>query len=340
MLKINNPGPLEVQLVPSTDKHGQSYAVVVLKGTFDLKAGSSALALAKEQMPILQADEFYGEPDASSIKYESDLAPRKLATDLVLIGDAVAPNEKPMRALDVTLSVNEMGLSARVFGKRVWEKQWANWEISQPEGFVRMPLCFENAFGGCLAEKKPDDPSFIYAANPMGKGFVPHKQEDLADGAELPNIEDPRALVQTPEDRPSPVGFGFLGRSWQPRISHTGTYDEQWTKHRMPMLPLDFNEQYYNGAHPGLTFPMLSGGEQISITNVSPAGPLAFLLPKLKVAVKITIKGQSKDYLARLDTVVIEPNDERVQLTWRVSAPCHRQFLYVNAVDVQPLEWL
>ncbi len=340
MLKVNNATPLEVQLFQSTDKNCLTYAVVVMKGTFDFGQSDSGLILSPQSVPICQGDEFYGEPGVSSVKYESDLAPLKLATDVVLIGDAVYNSERPVRCLDVSLTVDKARRVARVFGRRGWESRRAIWEASQPDEFVRMPLTYENAFGGTLAQNELAEPEQIFQMNSVGKGFIPDKLRSKDEEVELPNIEDPRQLIRSPDDKPEPAGFGFVGRSWEPRIKYTGTYDEQWSKERMPMLPLDFDDKFYNGASSNLIFPFLTGGEKVSITNVHPEGELAFFLPKVNVSVKVKVRGKSTTYKANMDTVVIEPNEGRVQVTWRVVAPCFRQFLYVDTVDVLPLEWL
>lgn len=45
-----------------------------------------------------------------------------------------------------------------------------------------------------------------------------------------------------------PAGFGFVGRSWVPRIAYAGTYDQKWLDEQHPYPPLDMNYAYWNGA--------------------------------------------------------------------------------------------
>lgn len=45
-----------------------------------------------------------------------------------------------------------------------------------------------------------------------------------------------------------PAGYGFMGRSWAPRIALAGTYDEQWLEEQHPYPPHDIDYAYWNGA--------------------------------------------------------------------------------------------
>lgn len=46
----------------------------------------------------------------------------------------------------------------------------------------------------------------------------------------------------------TPAGFGFVGRSWLPRISYAGTYDQKWLDEQHPYPPFDMDYRYWNGA--------------------------------------------------------------------------------------------
>ncbi len=331
MLKINNRTPLDVKLVPYTNHNSDNFATIVAKGTFNFKNDTTEMLFAEKQIPLVQSDQYFGEVEDSSIKYESDLAARKVATDIVLIGHAISKGGEPCESLDVTLAVNRAHKTVRVFGNRYWERPWGTWKSSAPEKFVQMPLRYENAFGGGLVQTCTDEPLKIYGANPVGKGFL---LTDDAQNVQLPNLENPRFLTQKPGDQPTPAGFGFIGKSWLPRLNYAGTYDNTWEEQQMPLLPLDFDERYYNGAHPDFIVPLLSGGETISVSNVSEQGLISFNLPTGSVQINLSIKGKVNSYRALLDTVVIEPDEQSVSLTWRVTAPCYRNFLYIKEVDI------
>ena len=71
---------------------GRELLVVVVKGTFVLpRSASETLRLAEEQLPLVMADTFTGEPGFSAPVYEADFAPRKPHADVLLLGSAYAP---------------------------------------------------------------------------------------------------------------------------------------------------------------------------------------------------------------------------------------------------------
>jgi len=53
---------------------GRELLVVVVKGTFEMSKGAEEPNLAEEQVPLVEADTFTGEPGLSAPIYESDSA--------------------------------------------------------------------------------------------------------------------------------------------------------------------------------------------------------------------------------------------------------------------------
>jgi len=326
-----------VELHPHEDIHGRDYAVVIIKGTFNPCGRGVGLTLSDDQVAVQHADKFYGEPGASSIQYGSDLSPVKKATDVILLGQGYAPGGHAVSQFDVSLQVGERQHSVRMFGDRHWYKDGLLWRMSRPEPFYRVALLYENAFGGRdpQAEQQGSRKDLFEPANPIGKGFISNNQKPV-EGLALPNIEDPNALIQDIRSRPKPSGFGVIARDWQPRLGLAGTYDQAWQEERMPLLPLDFNPQFFNAAHPDLCFsPMLRGDEWVTVSNATESGLLSFQLPNLHLVVTANLKMQQADFVAQLDTVVIEPDENRVILTWRAAIPCKRKLLYLNSVTVK-----
>lgn len=93
----------------------------------------------------------------------------------------------------------------------------------------------------------------VYAANPIGCGFRVRGSERALTGMPLPNLEDPKHLIDSPKDRPPPAGFGYIHPHWEPRWRYAGTYDEHWKKNRAPYLPTDFDPRFNQAAHPDLS---------------------------------------------------------------------------------------
>jgi hypothetical protein len=332
MLDLRNRTPFAAAIVPGLDKEGRDTLTVVVKGTFAL-GRREALAVADAQVPIAYADVFHGEPGLSSIRYEADACPAKTGTDVVLVGHA--RSVRPVPSLDVSLDVGRLHKVVRIWGDRAWFRTVGGAAMSDPIPFSRMPLVYERAFGGgdlAVADPaaRPRDPR-----NPVGVGFTSAAEPERVDGVRLPNLEDPEALIASPADRPAPAGFGFIGRDWLPRRTFAGTYDEAWQRERMPLLPADFDERYFSAAHPSLWSPRpLRGGEPVVVTGVSETGELRFQVPATTPAISAQIRREAVDLPAALDTLLIEPDAQRVVVTWRATAPCPRSFLYVEHVRI------
>ena len=160
--------------------------------------------------------------------------------------------------------------------------------------------------------------------------------KDNVEGLLLPNLEDPRMPIRDWKDKPAPAGFGFISRNWVPRVQYAGTYDEKWQQERFPLLPYDFDLMFFNGASPDLIVtPHLRGGESVSVVNASYDGLLGFKLPERRFDISLWIKGKESVAVPLLDTVIIEPDEKRVLLTWRASAPCFKSFLLIDRVRVK-----
>src|SRR5271165_2036563 len=100
-------GSSEVKaIVQGKDDKGRSVFSVLVKRTYDIDSGRRVVRTPKAR-PLVQIDEYYddGEPEWSTVKYETDFAPFKLATDVVVIGKVFAPGGEPVPELDVTVEV-------------------------------------------------------------------------------------------------------------------------------------------------------------------------------------------------------------------------------------------
>ena len=184
-----------------------------------------------------------------------------------------------------------------------------------------MDIIYERAFGGIDTKG-----SGWCAENPLGKGFYGKKNKEVLDNAPLPNLEDPRKLINDWEDHPNPVGFGFYSRAAMPRSGYVGTYDEKWQKERSPDPPEDFRFDYYNGAHPDLQVEgYLRGDEGVELINLTPEGKSQFMLPGTRLSC-IVIRSEKIDdrksateeeVILNLDTLCLIPNERRLYMVWR-----------------------
>ena len=131
------------------------------------------------------------------------------------------------------------------------------------------------------------------------------------------------------------MSFGPIGRHWESRAPYAGTYDQNWLDEHFPFLPPDFDEMYYQAAplDQQLTLPV--GEQTVRLLNLTPDGERSFLLPHLEAPVYVFPKqGEREDLTAYVDTIVIEPDEERVTMTWRVARPLKKNMFEVSQVLV------
>jgi hypothetical protein len=322
-------------LIPGLDRDDVAHLTVLLKGTFRIPVRGGAAAWAENQVPIRHADETTtGEP-ASSVRHESDLCPAKPGTDVVLLGHAYA-GARARPTVDVSLQVGPLRKVARVTGDRIWTRAGGAWIPSRPVPFERLPLVYERAFGG--ADVADPDPARRAAdeRNPAGTGFVLVADKDRLRGLRLPNLEDPAQPIAHWRDRPPIAGFGWVSRAWLPRRRFAGTFDAAWARERAPLLPFDFDQRFFNGAPADqVVTPQLVGGEVVRLENASARGPVAFELPRVTLRIEVQIDATAEARMPKLDTVVIEPDLERVTLCWRDTLRCGRRLRQVRRVVVR-----
>lgn len=330
MLQLDNDTPFATHLSVLPNAAGVDTLFVVLKATFSLGA---RLEPAEAQVPVEVADKYRGEPGTSSLICAGEVHLARPGTDVVLIGEAVAPGGRPVGQLDVAVSVAGKGKVVRVFGDRQWDSGALGIQPGRPRPFVRMPLIYERAFGGSVLDAR-GEPVAVEARNPVGVGLWTGSSAGAV-GKPMPNLEDPRHLLTTPGDRPPPTGFGPVAPLWQPRAAFAGTYGPEWQRSRAPYLPEDFDSRFFCTAQPGLTLPNnLHGGEPVQVVGASTAGPLSFHLPVCSPVATVALGRDLHRPPFHLEKVLLEPGEARICMLWRAALSCDKQALKVRAVNV------
>jgi hypothetical protein len=312
-MELVNRTPFAAERTVVSDREGRDVLLTVVKCTYVVGKGG-VLEPAERQHPVQAADDFYGEPGESSVRWESDFAAYKPATDVVLIGHAYPPR-RPEPEIQVALRLGTLFQVLTVFGDRRWRKGLG---MSSPEPFEKMPLTYERAFGG--VDRSSPNPLHheMEPRNPVGRGFRAQRSELKPEDVLLPNIENPEHLIGSPKDRPPPAGWGFIARSWQPRAALAGTYDEAWRKQRAPLPPVDFDERHHNAASPSLrASPHLVGNELVELAHLHPRGTLRFRLPGTRPRVFVSIGRNRQELPVLFDTLVLLPDEEQVVMVWR-----------------------
>jgi hypothetical protein len=336
------------EIVPGRNDSEEHIFSVIVKRTYRFTPDGTAERCATDH-PLRMIDEYYdgGDPEWSTIQHESELAPYKPATDVVVIGKAYAPWGSPTQRMTVGVRVGAVQKVLVVTGDRYCHYQPGAYPfVSDPEPFVQMEIRYERAYGGRDERSIPDIP-FLYPRNPKGTGVVLRNVSEAVHGLALPNIEDPqdmltpeRILIHEPERwhlQPLPQGFGWRDRAWYPRSALLGTYPPfldagtVTTEEQMGLLAADhialakqsrlkpLVAHFSHGASFGLLFPDLKGDEPIALGGLSESGMLKFSLPGETPTVLLDIGLGEQQPPVKLHTVSIRVDDREIDLIWRAA---------------------
>jgi len=326
MLQIDNQTPFYPFMSVLPNREGVDTLFVVIKATLTLRP---KLSLAPVQVPVTLADEYHGDPADSSLKLVSELHVGKPGTDVLLLGRAWAPEGQTVTEGSVRVAVAERQKTIRVLGDRSWRQDGTP---TVPEPFEAMPLVWERAFGGVhpLAERV-----LAEERNPVGVGFAGKRGAEELAGHPVPNLEDPSAPLEQLGQLCTPVCFAPSAPHWLPRRAFAGTYDERWQRTRAPYLPSDFDPRFLSCAAAELAFDRyLQGNEPVEVRGATPDGPISFALPVAHLEVEVKIGGSLECPAANLETILLEPDENRLCLTWRAALPCDRKVLKIERVTV------
>ncbi|WP_375766143.1 DUF2169 domain-containing protein [Archangium gephyra] len=329
----SNTTAMQAGIALTTDKEARDHCVVVIKGTFTFdKTGEPRIA--EMQRTLVYSDEHHGDPGTTSIRYECDFASQKPRADVLVHGHAIARGGRPVERMLVRLELPGRHKDLLVTGDRRWEKGLLGLSSTPPQPFTRMPLLYERAFGGSDHSHQDLKHQGTEPRNPVGMGFRKNPQAADSDGVPLPNVENPKQPLQRWNDTPTPVGFGSVGRAWQPRRGYAGTYDKQWLDSVYPFLPADFDPRYFQCAPEDQQLPILKGGELLRCLGMTESGSWTVMVPRVQVPVTFCFHDRKVESEPRLDTMLLDCDTREAVLTWRVSVPLSKKLNQLREVLV------
>lgn len=324
-----NVTPFVFDFGPCLDKDGQEYVVAALKATFRFSDnGKLSIPDREEMLPVFPCDLFNDKPDNSSVKYPADIVFSKSGTDVIINGHAYNGRQG---VNDIAFQAGPVEKAIRVFGPRYWDIALLGARMTEPEPFDRMPLAYENAYGGACEDEKAG--KRVYEFNPVGAGFALTWRDGLA----APNLEYPRELIKSIKDRPRPASFGAVAPGWAQRTRYAGTFDASWSKTRQPLLPLDFDERFHHAVpEDQIVNSRLRGGEPVVLINMHPRkARMEWVLPTYKFKTLFRVKNRVEEIPMVIDTLLIEPDENRFALTFRSTCAIGNDFQYVKSVTVK-----
>lgn len=280
-MKIHKPIALGLVTKPF-DQQGKTYFVISLLVGFRL--GESLELLSEAEIW-----ETAGEELPEGVIFDEGMWKRR--GELLVTGSAHAVGE-PRTGLGVRVQLGEIDKRLYVVGDRTWGATGA----SEPEPFSKMPIAWQNAFGG--PEHEP---------NPFGKGVAP------PDGTHaLPNVEHPDKLIKSPDDRPKPMSFEGFPPGLRARTKKLGTYDASWLKNGFPGYAEDIDWTAFNAAPEDQWLAddaFFVGDEAFRIENMHPEhAVLEGTLPGVRARLHLQRGDALEAQPLRLDTVRLFPS--------------------------------
>lgn len=169
-MEFRNLTPFPAMSFDGLDQHDRRFHTVVMRLSFEVQE-DGALAFAQVQTPLATSDEYYGEPNRSSVRQESDLAPYKPQTDVIVVADACAPQGRASTLFPVALRIDDVSTAGAAAGAPVLRKvllvsgprEWRRrhpalralglfmlppWRLTAPAPIGTLPLRYEYAYGG------------------------------------------------------------------------------------------------------------------------------------------------------------------------------------------------
>lgn len=340
-MELVNRLPFPAMAFRQFDSDGDLDCVVAMRGTFMHDEGGS-LVPAQDQEDFQWEDAYDGDPHTAPMVRQSDLTPEKPGTDVTFLGNAVAPDGKPVPTWDVSIEVGPLRKVLKLYGNRLWEPvvkdAWAgfsarqpnkvlkDWRLTEPDVATSVPLCWSKAYGGAVpgtGDPGTETPADVEPYNPLGCGIV-----NLEASADMAAVPAPQiTAVDAASDwreRAEPHGFGPIPPWWRFRQQYAGTYDDTWLNERHPLLPSDFDPGFWQCAHPDLiAIPHLEGAEGYRLENLHPSRAVCEgKLPALTFGVHCVGGDRDEWHVLNLDGVHFDwRSDQRVLLTWRIRFP-------------------
>lgn len=315
---------------------GRESLVVVAKGSFDLPMDGSEARLAEQQQPLLMADTFFGEPGLSAPRQEMDFAPVKPFCDVLVLGKAYAPGGRPATRITAGIRVGRVSKAFAVVGPRHWQPAVLGVGASVAQPFIEQEISYAQAFGGNHPSEDEPELRHCYLDNPAGRGWFPRAIATAnIVGMPLPATEELGQPIDSPSGDYRPMALGPIARGWPQRAAFAGTYDDAWLADCFPFLPADFDTRYFQAAPADQQTDYLQGGEEVLLLNLTPQERAGFKVPKMQVPVTFFLKkGGHETVQAVIDTLAIDTEARRAEITWRTSRPLRRNMFEIAQVLV------
>lgn len=324
-MKLTNATPLPAEVVVGEpEQPGFRAGMVVAKATFLFDPHGRTQLDDQNPIPILANDE----PTEFGLMPRDDFLRQQRALEVMFLGCAHAPEQRPVESLRVILGVGDVWRELMVFGDRKWVRR----SISRPEPFVRMPMGWDRAFGGS-AEVMIDEDSFLTVGDPnnrVGKGFDPEPAAReaakqlrapapypiVSPERSLPNIERGDRLISRWTDAPAPSSWATV--PLDTAMQALRTFDLP-PDHTMPEdVEAALSEGRWLRAVPEWIIPIPAAGAPIYMENLYRWAPsVKFPLPRVQVFADYQVGERAGTLELEPQMLVLLPEESRFYLVYR-----------------------
>ncbi len=357
--------------VSGIDSKGQNILGVVVKQTFTIKPDGSC-TLADIQLPLIEQIVAY--PHNKELLAEDlDIYLQKKYCDVVVKGKA--RNYGNGKKFEAHIIIGDIDYRIAVQGdQKAYLDSYGKLKFAEIEAIEEVPLRYDHAYGGkdlegekqiTLPDQKymaslPDmdllaNSPYRYQRNTEGKGYIVELTKNAVEQLELPNLQDPEALL-TPDnigaghidrwlEMPIPFAPDWVDHTWFPRFAYTGLagFPKVRTTHlkevRMDWvepgifepkeLGQGISHRFFSGAHYALQINVNNVSNECVLTNIHPLKRnFTIKLPANRP--KLWIDGRKGKLIATqpvMHTILIEPDEHRLSITWCGTGPALRPYM-------------
>ncbi len=237
-MEFRNRTPFPALRFASVDAQDQEHHVVAMRVTYRLRRNADASTATRDAFdasvierdapPLVLADDYAGDPETSSTRQESDLAPFKPRCDVIVNAVAHAPGGIPSTQWPIALRVSEripaavtdarqrtqaepetylIDKTLRVHGPRDIRLGVSGWSLGSSRETRCVAVDYEHAWGGLCrvpAAAVADASAYLLNeacySNPVGRGWIERRYESALRKAGNgipstlpgPQVDDPR----------------------------------------------------------------------------------------------------------------------------------------------------
>jgi hypothetical protein len=323
MTLLENRSFTDVRLDSMIDRRGADVLVAIAKLTYEIDAKGEARLVSSPFR--LEVETVEGEET-----FPSDFFDEKPGTDFGVVGRAIPPSGQTVQKMLTWIQVGGLRKVVQVFGPRVYTAGIGAALTPGPSAkLVPVRVRYGLAFGGT---DRTGPEAVSSPENPVGLGFARDPKRLVGTLAhQLEAVAEPTRTTSQ-----ELAAFAPVPSSWELRRRYAGTYDDAWVRERLPVRPVDFDPRFNSWSHPELWHATpLSPDVPMEIGGMTPEGVLRFKLPAYAPRFFRETGGRDDELSTHLDSILIDTETRRAELSWRASAPLPRKWQAMGRVRVR-----